>query len=134
MNDEILKFNVQKVLDEYKITLSEFSRLANIGYTTLNSQMNNGKIGTQFLLAILRVYPKISAEWLMRNTGTMFIEEKEPATQAPYINAPGAHGNITNIGNGSQVVGADAKPTMTKEEAMAALIKQNQEIISLLSK
>ena len=64
------------VKSDYKSSVNKFAAELGLRQTTLNDQINgNGKISTTTILSILQVRPDISAEWLLRGTGEMYIAE-----------------------------------------------------------
>lgn len=129
-----VKIKVRELLQEKNITCRSIAMMLNIKERNVSNQINGDiELSLEILLAALSFLPDISLDYIFRGEGQQYRNQNE-TPQAPYLNTPGAHDNITNVGSGTQIVGAGVKPTMTKEEAMAALIKQNQEIISLLSK
>ena len=64
------------VKSDYKSSINKFAAALGLRQTTLNDQINgNGKISATTILSILHVRPDISAEWLLRGTGEMYISE-----------------------------------------------------------
>lgn len=64
---------VREVIIEKERSVTRFAEVIGIAQTTLNQQLVVGKIASSTLEQILQTYPDISAEWLMRGTGGMYI-------------------------------------------------------------
>lgn len=60
----------------------EFSSMIDIEQTLFNNYMIGKREGMNFDIvdAILRTFPEVSAEWLLRGEGSMFIEQASPAS------------------------------------------------------
>lgn len=60
----------------------EFSSMIDIEQTLFNNYMIGKREGMNFDIvdAILRTFPEVSAEWLLRGQGPMFIEQASPAS------------------------------------------------------
>lgn len=64
---------VREVIIEKERSVTRFAEVIGIAQTTLNQQLVVGKIASSTLEQLLVAYPDISAEWLMRGTGGMYI-------------------------------------------------------------
>ena len=63
---------VKDIIMEKERSVTRFAEAIGVAQTTLNQQLNVGKIATSTLEQILTVYSDISAEWLMRGDGGMY--------------------------------------------------------------
>ena len=81
--EQTLKQRVEDVVKQYyNGSVNKFATALGIRQTTLNDQINGkSKISAAALLALLDVHPDISAEWLLRGDGPMYITEKPAAEQ-----------------------------------------------------
>lgn len=65
---------------------SNFARRIGMGNRTVNDILNERTApSVDFLVHILNAYPDISAEWLMRGTGDMFIGKPKTAQQTQNV-------------------------------------------------
>lgn len=72
---QTLKQRVEEVVKlHYNSSVNKFAAALGIRQTTLNDQINGkSKISAAALLALLDVHPEISAEWLLRGKGEMYL-------------------------------------------------------------
>lgn len=60
------------------IAIGTAERACGFGNATLRNAFEGGKgIGTDKLEIILKVYPDLSSEWLLRGVGSMFLDDRE---------------------------------------------------------
>lgn len=80
--EQTLKQRVIEVVNmEYKTSVNKFAAALGIRQTTLNDQINGkGKISAAVIIALLSAHPDISAEWLLRGTGSMLLTEPQHET------------------------------------------------------
>lgn len=77
MENEV-KIRVKKVLESKKISVNSLAKSSGISQATMNDQINRStKISVSALGALLSFCPELSAEWLMRGDGEMFIVPTE---------------------------------------------------------
>lgn len=127
-----IKQRVQQVFAECKITVNRFALQSGLNQKTINDQINGtAKIGAVTLCALLAYRPDLSAEWLLRGEGSML--RSIDAKPNNVINF-GHHNSNNNVGGTQTIVTKSAQqlPTMTREEAITALINQNTDLIKLL--
>jgi len=62
---------VEMLIREKGMSRTKFADAIGVGQTTLNQQLNKQSLSLTTLLAILRAYPELSAEWLMRGAESM---------------------------------------------------------------
>lgn len=129
-----IKQRVQQVFTECKITVNRFAILSGLNQKTINDQINGtAKIGAVTLSALLAYRPDLSAEWLLCGTGDMLITNKPTEININNSNM-GHHNTNTNFGGTQTIVTKPEQtlPRMSKEEALAAIIKQNADLIDYL--
>jgi len=80
--EQTLKQRVEDVVKQYyNGSVNKFATALGIRQTTLNDQINGkSKISAAALLALLDVHPDISAEWLLRGSGSMLLSEPQHET------------------------------------------------------
>ena len=62
---------------------SGLARTIGMSVTSVNCFLaGKSKVSGEFLCGLLNAFPSISAEWLMRGNGTMFIEDVQSSDQA----------------------------------------------------
>lgn len=67
---------IKALVDCKAKSVREFSRLINVKQVTLNQQLAGTRgLSLEIVLAILNSFESVSAEWLLRGTGAMFISE-----------------------------------------------------------
>ncbi len=115
------------------ISAYAIAKFCSMNERTVYEQINgNSKMGVATVEALLAYRPDLSAEWLLRGTGDMLITNKP--TEININNSNMGHHN-TNIGSGTQTIVTKPEqtlPRMSKEEALAAIIKQNADLIDYL--
>ena len=85
--EQTLKQRVIEVVNlEYKTSVNKFASVLGIRQTTLNDQINGkGKISAAVIISLLSTHPDISAEWLLRGTGSMLLTEPQHETHTRPI-------------------------------------------------
>ena len=80
--EQTLKQRVIEVVNlEYKTSVNKFAAALGLRQSTLNDQINGkGKISATVIIALLSAHPDISAEWLLRGTGSMLLTEPQHET------------------------------------------------------
>lgn len=80
--EQTLKQRVEDVVKlYYNGSVNKFATALGIRQTTLNDQINGkSKISAAALLALLDVHSDISAEWLLRGSGSMLLSEPQHET------------------------------------------------------
>ena len=68
---------ISLILEAKKISVNKFAELSGIGQKALSNMFLRGTSPSyKTISSILRIYPDISSEWLIRGSGNMYIEEK----------------------------------------------------------
>lgn len=70
---------IKELIKEKELTVNSFSKEIGIGQVTLNNYIRlNRYPAYETLHAILTRFPDVSAEWLMRGEGPMFVSDRLP--------------------------------------------------------
>ncbi len=134
---DALQIRINDLISKKKVSVYKLAKDSGLNQSTINPQINGtNEVQLPLILAILTLFPDVSAEWLLRGEEPMYRNNIEQASKevAEYSNIHMGHHNNNNVGSGTQTITQQQLPTMTKEQAMAALIKQNEQILEILSK
>lgn len=75
--EKTVKQRVQAVLQKFGSNPTQLAKMYNLNQKTVHNQINdNTQLSVSIILLILKTYPDISAEWLLRGTGSMIVSEK----------------------------------------------------------
>lgn len=132
-----IKNRVKVALRALDISPYSIARMQNLNERTIYDQINgNSKIGVATIEALLAYRPDISAEWIFRGTGDMLITNKPMEINIDNSSRGHHNTNTTNYGGTQTIVTQPEQklPRMSKEEALAAIIKQNADLIDYLKK
>lgn len=67
---------VKCVLEDKSISVNALSKQINVAQATLNPQLRGDRtLAANIVEKILVAFPDVSAEWLMRGVGTMYLKE-----------------------------------------------------------
>ena len=67
---------VKLVLEDKSISVNALSKQINVAQATLNPQLRGDRtLAANIVQKILTAFPDVSAEWLMRGVGTMYVKE-----------------------------------------------------------
>lgn len=67
---------VKCVLEDKSISVNALSKQINVAQATLNPQLRGDRtLAANIVEKILAAFPDVSAEWLMRGVGTMYVKE-----------------------------------------------------------
>lgn len=79
--ESAIKQRIQAVLQRFDSNPTQFAKAYNLNQKTVHNQINaDTQLSASIILLILEYYPTISAEWLMRGNGEMFLSEKSEET------------------------------------------------------
>lgn len=79
--ESAIKQRIQAVLQRFDSNPTQFAKAFNLNQKTVHNQINaNTQLSASIILLILEYYPTISAEWLLRGKGEMFLSEKSEET------------------------------------------------------
>lgn len=133
--DAIIRERIQRIIISHKssvLYLADGKRGSAL-LSRLNRQINGGTcISAETIIIVLKKFPDVSKDWLLFGEGEMRIEDNKPQPMAEYKNIHAGHHNNNNIGSGTQTITMPQQPTMTKEQALAALLEQNKQLIELM--
>lgn len=78
MNELSVKQRIREVLENKGSNPTKLSKEYSVNQKTLNNQINSDvQLSSSTLLLILNAFPDVSAEWLLRGKGDMFIQPIE---------------------------------------------------------
>ena len=81
---------VKLVLEDKSISVNALSKQINVAQATLNPQLRGDRtLAANIVQKILTAFPDVSAEWLMRGEGTMYINQD--ADDSSYMVAETPH-------------------------------------------
>lgn len=81
MESEV-KERVRMILRENKTNPTKLSKLFGLNQKTLNNQINaDTQLSVSIILLILEHFPSISAEWLLRGKGEMYLQSGDAKTE-----------------------------------------------------
>ena len=67
---------VKCILEDKSISVNALSKQINVAQATLNPQLRGDRtLAANIVEKILNAFPDVSAEWLMRGVGTMYVKE-----------------------------------------------------------
>lgn len=67
---------VKRILENKSISVNALSKQINVAQATLNPQLRGDRtLAANIVEKILNAFPDVSAEWLMRGVGTMYVKE-----------------------------------------------------------
>lgn len=133
----VLKMRVKTCMEKLKVSANEMERQCGISHSTISSQVNGkSKLSATVIAELLAYRPDISAEWIFRGTGDMLITNKPMEINIDNSSRGHHNTNTTNYGGTQTIVTQPEQtlPRMSKEEALAAIIKQNADLIDYLKK
>lgn len=134
-DDEAIRERIRRVIIAHKSSVlfladgKKGSALAG----RLNNQINGETtVSAETVMIVLRKFSDVSPDWLLLDIGEMRREDNKPQPVAEYKNIHAGHHNNNNIGSGTQTIIQPQQLTMTREQAIAALVKQQEQLIELL--
>ena len=87
---------VKLVLEDKSISVNALSKQINVAQATLNPQLRGDRtLAANIVQKILTAFPDVSAEWLMRGEGTMYINQD--SDDSSYMVAETPHRAEPNI-------------------------------------
>jgi len=143
MKSEELKKNVRLLLQIRKCSCRSLAASAGMNERNVSNQVNGDtELSMKLLLAILDIFPDVSAEWLLRGTGSMVAQHGDTIN----IDASGDHitakdnsmaigGTNNTIHNGTAELAIKDAIIAAKDSVIAGkdeLIASQKETISLL--
>lgn len=72
---------IREVLKEFSSNPTQLAKQFSVNQKTLNSQINDvTTLSTSTILLILKAFPDVSAEWLLRGNGEMIMQPRSAET------------------------------------------------------
>lgn len=80
---------IMLILEDKQVSVNALSKLIEMSQTTLNTQLKGERaLSANVVAKVLSVFPDVSAEWLMRGVGTMYIREDIGYSSSMVAEAP----------------------------------------------
>lgn len=77
------------ILEDKQISVNALSKQVKMSQTTLNTQLKGERaLSANVVEKILEVFPDVSADWVMRGVGTMYLDGESMAGIAPMQTEP----------------------------------------------
>ena len=74
--ESLILQRVKLLLEEKSISVNALAKQINIAQATLNPQLRGDRaLSAKVVDGILTAFPEISAEWVMRGTGSMYLDQ-----------------------------------------------------------
>ena len=87
---------IMLILEDKQVSVNALSKLVDMSQTTLNTQLKGERaLSANVVSKVLVAFPDVSAEWLMRGVGTMYINQD--ADDSSYMVAETTHRAEPNI-------------------------------------
>lgn len=81
---EIELERIKAILESKSKSIREFSAMINVNYNTLNQQIKGERsVSLDVFQAILNSFEDISAEWLLRGKGEMYLQGGDSKSDEP---------------------------------------------------
>ncbi len=131
---ENVKEKILLFVQSIGLSKAEIARQLGISKSNFVGEAMTSDLNVSMVIKFCQLYPQVSAEWLLRGTGDMLITNKPMEINIDNSNRGHHNTNTTNYG-GTQTIIAQPEqtlPRMSKEEALAAIIKQNADLIDYL--
>ena len=81
---------IMLILEDKQVSVNALSKLVDMSQTTLNTQLKGERaLSANVVSKVLVAFPDVSAEWLMRGVGTMYINQD--ADDSSYMVAETTH-------------------------------------------
>lgn len=128
---ENVKKKILLFVQSIGLSKAEIARQLGISKSNFVGEAMASDLNVSMVIKFCQLYPQVSAEWLLRGEGSML--RSTDAKPNNVINF-GHHNSNNNVGGTHTIVTKSAQqlPTMTREEAITALINQNTDLIKLL--
>lgn len=117
---EAVSRRVKKLISALGMSERGISEVINVSNRTLNSSLKSERgLSLSIILPILSEFPDVSAEWLMRGNGEMFLNDDEKGKIV--IN----NSNVKQSGNGN-AIGTNNNNSVGTEALIAQLAKKDE--------
>ena len=96
---------IKLILENKQVSVNSLSKLVDVAQTTLNTQLRGERaLSANVVAKVLIAFPDVSAEWLLRGVGTMYVKEdveyssnmvvETPCHDEPKSVEPCQHGSV----------------------------------------
>lgn len=114
---------VKRLIDCKSKSVREFANMINVKQVTLNQQIAGSRsLSLDVVSAILNSFEDISAEWLLRGVGEMFIQESTEYADKLSDEKTGGYSSIRELQD--RIVALEAENNVLRE--MVGLQKNKQ--------
>lgn len=133
---ENVKEKILLFVQSIGLSKAEIARQLGISKSNFVGEAMTSDLNVSMVIKFCQLYPQVSAEWLLRGTGDMLITNKPMEINIDNSSRGHHNTNTTNYGGTQTIVTQPEQklPRMSKEEALAAIIKQNADLIDYLKK
>lgn len=74
--EKTVKQRIRDILQKFGSNPTQLAKMYNLNQKTVHNQINeNTQLSASIILLILKTYPDISAEWLLRGAGSMIVSD-----------------------------------------------------------
>ena len=87
MNEVVFRERLERILEHFQVTPYALSKKANLNKSMVSNYLMGSQPSFETIANILRVYPTISAEWLMRGEGPMIKDDSPKEKTYAQLNA-----------------------------------------------
>nr|DAM47476.1 MAG TPA: SOS-response transcriptional repressor [Bacteriophage sp.] len=82
--EDIVKHRLQVILEKNGCNPTQFAKAYKLNQKTVNNQINSTtQLSASIILLMLDMFPEVSAEWLLRGKGEMFLKEESRESAVP---------------------------------------------------
>lgn len=119
--ESIVLERIRLVLSAKSISVNAFAKQVQIAQPTLNPQLRGDRsLSSKVIEGVLRVFPDVSAEWLLRGRGEMLLDDEanvglplpadsDSVWHARYDELEKRYGQLLAILGGGRSIGRQAK-------------------------
>lgn len=131
---ENVKEKILLFVQSIGLSKAEIARQLGISKSNFVGEAMTSDLNVSMVIKFCQLYPQVSAEWLLRGTGDMLITNKPMEINIDNSSRGHHNTNTANYGGTQTIVTQPEQtlPRMSKEEALAAIIKQNADLIDYL--
>ena len=97
--------------DSLNVSANAFSKQIGLPQRTVNNYVTGDRsLSIDFIEAILAAFPELSAEWLLRGNGTMFLADTAKSTDE----VAALRGELNGVYNALRILGISLQPQQKK--------------------
>lgn len=127
VNDSELRDKIWVLIHHYNHSVNSFANTIDVTQQTLNAQTKTAPISLSVIAGILKYYPEISAEWLLRGEGNM---NRGESASGGIATASGAN-SVAAI-NSEVHSGAEYRALQDKIQMLQQLLDEKERTIRIL--